>query len=109
MVVKIASYNPSKGAFNSNITFSEWADYKITARLNEPAESTITFADPQGELARLFGVRHDAMAGAVADDGGMEVDETAEANSAAAGDMTLLPAPFSFTNDAYYFGFSIKL
>lgn len=41
--------------------------------------------------------------GAVADDGGAQTDETTEAQSIAAGDMTLLPATPA-VNDAYYFG-----
>ena len=41
------------------------------------------------------------VAGAVADDGGVQTDETAAANSAAANDMTLLPA-VPAVNDAYY-------
>ncbi|MDD4985206.1 MAG: hypothetical protein PHQ43_05370, partial [Dehalococcoidales bacterium] len=44
-----------------------------------------------------------AMTGAVADDGGVQTDETAESNSVAANDMTLLPA-VPAVNDAYYFG-----
>jgi len=44
-----------------------------------------------------------AMGGAVADDGGVQTDETAEANSAAANDMTLLPVS-PVIGDAYYFG-----
>lgn len=44
-----------------------------------------------------------SMQGAVADDGGAQTDQTAEANSAAANDMTLLPAGPA-VNDAYYFG-----
>ncbi len=41
--------------------------------------------------------------GAIADDGGVQTDETAAANNAAANDMTLLPAAPA-VNDAYYFG-----
>jgi len=44
--------------------------------------------------------------GAVADDGGVQTTETAAAQSAAANDMTLLPA-LPVANDAYYFGFNI--
>ena len=44
-----------------------------------------------------------AMFGAVADDGGVQTDETAAANSAVANDMTLLPAN-PIACDAYYFG-----
>ena len=45
----------------------------------------------------------EVMSGAVADDGGVQTGETAESNSAAANDMTLLPA-VPVVNDAYYFG-----
>jgi hypothetical protein len=46
-----------------------------------------------------------AVDGAIADDGGVQTVETTEANSAAVGDMTLLPA-VPAVNDAYYFGLS---
>lgn len=46
-----------------------------------------------------------AVGGALADDGGDQTDETAEANSPAANDMTLLPA-LPAVDDAYYFGLS---
>jgi len=46
-----------------------------------------------------------AMTGAVADDSGVQTDETAAANSVAVNDMALLPDPVLLTdNDAYYFG-----
>lgn len=41
--------------------------------------------------------------GAVADDGGVQTDETAQANNDTTNDMTLLP-PVPAVNDAYYFG-----
>jgi len=43
------------------------------------------------------------LGGAVADDGGVQSDETAAANNDLANDMTLLPA-VPAVNDAYYFG-----
>lgn len=46
-----------------------------------------------------------AMDGAIADDGGVYTDETAASNSAAANDMTLMPAAPA-DDDAYYFGSS---
>ena len=52
-----------------------------------------------GELA----VRY-LVGGAVADDGGVQTDETAAANNAATNDMTLLPL-IPAVNDAYYFGY----
>lgn len=45
----------------------------------------------------------EAMDGAVAADGGVQTVETTASNSAAANDMTLLPA-VPVVNDAYYFG-----
>ena len=44
---------------------------------------------------------------AVADDGGVQVDETAAAKNATANDMTLFPA-VPVNNDAYYFGSDYK-
>jgi hypothetical protein len=44
---------------------------------------------------------------AIAEDGGVQTDETVAANSVAANDMNLLPASPQ-KNDAYYFGGSIK-
>jgi hypothetical protein len=46
-----------------------------------------------------------AAAGAVAEDGGVQTDETAEADNATPNDMNLLPA-VPAVNDAYYFGHS---
>ena len=43
------------------------------------------------------------LGGAVADDGGVQTDETVPANNDTASDMTLLPA-VPAVNDAYYFG-----
>ena len=44
-----------------------------------------------------------AVDGAIADDGGVQTDETTEANNPTANDMTLLPAAPA-VDDAYYFG-----
>lgn len=44
-----------------------------------------------------------AVDGAIADDGGVQTDETTEANNATVDDMTLLPAAPA-VDDAYYFG-----
>ncbi|MFC1874643.1 hypothetical protein ACFLY3_00590 [Chloroflexota bacterium] len=46
-----------------------------------------------------------AVGGAIADDGGVQTEETAEANDPTANDLTLLPA-LPAVNDAYYFGLS---
>lgn len=46
----------------------------------------------------------EGVAGAVADDGGAQTNETAEANNATANDMTLLPATPA-VGDAYYFSY----
>lgn len=45
----------------------------------------------------------DTMVGAIADDGGVQTDDTTAANNDTANDMTLLPA-VPAVNDAYYFG-----
>jgi len=47
------------------------------------------------------------LGGAVADDGGVQTDETAAANNDLVNDMTLLPA-VPAVNDAYYFGLGIQ-
>lgn len=47
------------------------------------------------------------VSGAVADDGGVQTDETAAAQNPTANDMTLLPA-VPAVNDAYYFGHAKK-
>ena len=49
----------------------------------------------------------DTMGGAIADDGGVQVNETAAANSTTANDMTLLPA-VPAVSDAYYLGNTSK-
>ena len=46
-----------------------------------------------------------AVGAAIADDGGVQTDETTQANNPTANDMTLLPA-VPAVNDAYYFGLS---
>jgi hypothetical protein len=48
-----------------------------------------------------------AVQGAVADDGGVQTNETTAANEATANDMILLPA-VPAVNDAYYFGGSVQ-
>ena len=106
MVVKIAPYN--KGVYNAEGEETEVIDYRIIARFNEPAEAIVTIADPTGAKMQKYNVGlKKALAGGVADDGGVETDETTETNSAAANDMTLLPA-LPVVNDAYYFGFDDK-
>jgi hypothetical protein len=65
-------------------------------------------ADQTDSETPVIGSKYDlqkVLDGAVADDGGATTDETAVAQSAAANDMTLLPA-VPVTNDAYYFGSS---
>lgn len=107
MTVKVQFYDPKAGHHSSStnkITLDE-TDYRIIARLNEPAESIVTLADPTGRVFRSFKERDGLdLAGAVADDGGVETDETAESQEDTADDMTLLPAN-PVDDDAYYFGF----
>lgn len=59
--------------------------------------------EPSG-LDCLIRARNQGLAmAAIADDGGTQTDETAEANSPTTNDMTLTPA-VPVVNDAYYFG-----
>ena len=102
MVVKTTPYN--SGVYNIETTESKWFDYRITARFNEPAEAVVHLRDVDGSLAQRFNAST-GVGGAVADDGGVETDETTEANEDTADDMTLLPAAPA-VGDAYYFGFS---
>ncbi len=66
------------------------------------AEETLSIPAPgiSGGLAT-----GNPVGGAIADDGGAQTDETAQANSGTANDMTLLPASPAL-GDAYYFGSS---
>ncbi len=79
-------------------------DHSGGGHVAEPAALDVPVPTCGGEA-----VQHSpgAVDGAIADDGGAQTDETAEANSAAANDMTLLPATPA-VNDAYYFGLSTK-
>lgn len=56
-----------------------------------------------GDILKIWDTARPELAGAVADDGGTQTDETSEANESTADDMTLLPAAPA-TGDAYYFG-----
>jgi hypothetical protein len=84
----------------------------------EPSVTTSIEVGPGGNVVTspLLGIPEPAISvseiatgqplgGAVADDGGVQTDETAPANNDAANDMTLLPA-VPAVNDAYYFGHS---
>jgi len=60
---------------------------------------------PYPSIAEQLAVRY-PVGGAVADNGGVQTDETVAANNATANDMTLLPA-IPAVNDAYYFGYPV--
>jgi hypothetical protein len=79
--------------------------YTIDHQFNRPAKAVVTLADPTGVLMRKYNVNTVDLAGAVADDGGVETDETTEANEDTADDMTIFPL-VAVANDAYYFGFA---
>ena len=68
----------------------------------QAAEETVDVPTPS--VSKELALRY-AVGGAVADDGGVQIDETAAANNPTANDMTLLPA-VPAVNDAYYFGYS---
>lgn len=66
------------------------------------ATPTLTIPEPAiGELTATY--TPGAVSGALADDGGVQTDETTEANNPTVNDMTLLPA-VPAVDDAYYFG-----
>lgn len=103
MKLMVQSYG--SGAYNAEEEETDFLHYAPTHGFDESAEVTITLSDSTGLLAQKYIVDlKKALAGGVADDGGAETDETTETNSAAANDMTLLPAAPA-ENDAYYFGF----
>ena len=80
--------------------------YTLNHMFNKPAECNIVLADVDGSMLRKYKTDTKVeLEGGVADDGGVETDETTEANSAAANDMTLCPA-VPVNNDAFYYGFS---
>jgi len=64
--------------------------------------STPSLGVPALEISREVAIGA-PVGGAVADDGGVQTDETVQANNDTANDMTLLP-PVPAVNDAYYFG-----
>ena len=106
MTVKTKSYNADTAGYdNVELTEPDWIDFRIIARFNEPAEATITIADPTGSKMQKYGVFPvKDLAGAVADDGGVETDESTEASEDTLDDMTLFPV-VPAVNDAYYFAF----
>lgn len=84
------------------------ADYikRLTPAILCPdAQAIVAAAQTYNRNAAVatLGGGHLLIDGAVADDGGAQVDETAVARSAAANDMTLLPG-LPVAGDAYYFG-----
>ncbi len=93
------------GGYNAEEEETAFLHYAPTHWFDASAEVTITLKDPTGLMAQKYIVdlKKD-LAGGVADDGGVETDETTETNSAAANDMTLMPA-VPVLNDAFYFGF----
>lgn len=74
--------------------------YKEAEKVLTEAEAAADQKEIQVDQGSVF---VNAMGGAVADDGGVQTDETTEANEATQNDMTLLPATPE-AEDAYYFG-----
>jgi len=103
MKLQVSSFNVG-GSWNAEVEETKFRKYTINHRFIGPAEAIITLADIDGAMLRKYNADQHDLAGAVADDGGAETDEITEASSAAANDMTLLPA-VPVVNDAYYFGF----
>jgi len=83
-------------------------DVEVTAASPPPGRTaTLTLAIPAPSIGVPATATYSpaALDGAIADDGGVQTDETAAANNPTANDMTLLPA-VPAVNDAYYFGLS---
>jgi hypothetical protein len=93
--------NETVGTITAGDVLDEsFADSTGTASFTINYESAF---DPSG-LDVLIRARNQGLAtAAIADDGGTQTDETAEANSPTTNDMTLTPAT-PVVNDAYYFG-----
>jgi hypothetical protein len=66
------------------------------------ATSSPSLDIPAPEVSRQAAIGA-LVGGAIADDGGVQTDETVQANNDTANDMTLLPS-VPVVNDAYYFG-----
>jgi len=112
-----AKVSPDK-SHSKNIPLSSWnrqaygdapADYikrLIPSIALADAEAVVTpnkTGDKSAPIAAVLLLKK-VIEGAVADDGGVQTDETAAAQNSTANDMTLLPAAPA-VNDAYYFGF----
>ena len=105
MKLMVAPYNDDAGTW-TEVEETAFLHYAPTHGFDNPAEVTITLSDPIGLLAQKYNATSvSAVGGAVSDNGGVETDETAEANENTANDMTLVPSPAT-VNDAYYIGFS---
>jgi len=68
-----------------------------------PVGAVYTPDKTDAETPSITSILLATVSGAVADDGGVQTDETAEAQSLVVDDMTLLPGAPA-VNDAYYFG-----
>ena len=105
MKLMVSSYNVGS-SWNKEEEEKNLRTYTLNHAFNMPAQCIITLADKDGSMLRKYKTgKKVELAGGVADDGGVETDETTETNSAAPNDMTLLPA-VPLVNDAYYFGFN---
>jgi len=81
---------------------------EVAAASSPPGRTaTLTLAIPAPSISVPATATYSpaALDGAIADDGGVQTDETDAANDPTANDMTLLPA-VPAVNDAYYFGLS---
>jgi hypothetical protein len=106
MKLMVQSYNTEAINKEWNDEFEETAfrSYTIDHQFNRPAKAVVTLADPSGALMRKYTGMKKNVAGAVADDGGVETDETTAASEDTADDMTLWPA-VPAVNDAYCIAF----
>ena len=104
MKLLVQPYNSGASAYNAEDEETNFRTYTLDHEFNEPARAVITIADKDGSMLRKYNASNGAVGGAVADDGGVETDETTEANEDTADDMTLTPAA-PVSGDAFYVGF----
>ena len=109
MKLQVQSYN-GDSSYNPEEEETNFRFYTIDHEFNEPAKAIITLADKDG--SRMHKYKADAQVAIEAfidDDGGVQSDDTTDANDPGANDFPLTPPNGGNTwdvNDATYFGFS---
>lgn len=99
-------YQGWSGDHSALIEETRLVSFTIEAPPNNSARLVAKLSDPTGTRHQYY-TAEATIDGAVADDGGVQTDETATANEATEDDMTLFPV-VPANGDAYYFGFTEK-